>query len=287
MAGKKRRISVLDVVIGAFLLLVVVMVLFPFLHMLAVSLSGNAYVMAGQVSLIPKGFTLDMYKHIMKDGEFFMAYANTIQYTVVGTGISLLITSMGAYALSRRNMVGNRFFTILVTITMFFSGGMIPTYLVVKEYGLLDSMWAVVLPAAVSTFNLMVMRTSFEAFPEEIVESGKMDGLNDIGIFFRLVVPTSKAIFATIGLYYAVSLWNAYFIPFIYLNDPDLYPLQVILQQMLAAGASEINAVEEEFIVEQSLKYASILVAIAPIVAVYPFLQKYFVKGTMIGSVKG
>lgn len=277
----------MDWLLGFFMVLVMGSVLIPFIHMIAVSFSSNGYVMRGEVSLWPKGFTFDMYEYIMHDKKFFTAYGNTLRYTLLGTVISLTITAMGAYALSRREMVGNKLFTIMVTITMFFGGGMIPTYLIVKNYGLLDTIWAVVLPGAVSTWNLIVMRSFFEAFPKEIVESGMVDGLNDWGIFFRLVLPTSKAILATIGLYYAVSLWNAYFIPFIYLNSPDLYPLQVVLQQMLTAGISEASAVEDTMIVAETMKYACVIVAIAPIMCVYPFLQKYFVKGVLVGSVKG
>ncbi len=287
MVTKKQRFHIMDFFLGIFMVIIMGAILIPFIHMIAVSLSSNGPVMRGEVSLWPKGFTFDMYKHIMHDSKFFTAYSNTIQYTLIGTTISLVITAMGAYALSRKEMVGNKLFSIMITITMFFGGGMIPTYLVVKNYGLLDTMWAVVLPGAVTTWNLIVMRSFFDAFPKEIVESGMVDGLNDAGVFFRLVLPTSKAVLATIGLYYAVSLWNAYFIPFIYLNSPDLYPLQVVLQQMLTAGISEASAVEDTMIVAETMKYACVIVAIAPIMCVYPFLQKYFVKGVLVGSVKG
>lgn len=218
-----------------------------------------------------------------------LLYCNTILYTLLGTTLSLSITAMGAYALSAKRMVGHKFFSMMIVFTMFFQGGMIPTYLVVKNYGLLDTIWAVILPGAVSTWNFIVMRSFFDNYPSEIEESGRMDGLTDAGVFFRLVLPTSKAVMATIGLYYAVSLWNAYFTPFIYLNDPDLFPLQLILHELLAAGSSN-NAtvgVGDVLVVEESLKYATVLVSIAPIMCVYPFLQKYFVKGVMIGSVKG
>lgn len=185
-------------------------------------------------------------------------------------------------------MIGHKFFSMMIVFTMFFQGGMIPTYLVVKSYGLLDTIWGVILPGAVSTWNFIVMRSFFDNYPSEIEESGKVDGLTDAGVFFRLVLPTSKAVLATIGLYYAVSLWNAYFIPFIYLNDPDLFSLQLILHELLSAGSSN-NAtvgVGDVLVVEESLKYATVLVSIAPIMCVYPFLQKYFVKGVMIGAVK-
>lgn len=229
------------------------------------------------------------YLDITDNRYFGYDYGNTILYTVLGTTISLSITAMGAYALSAKRMIGHKFFSMMIVFTMFFQGGMIPTYLVVKSYGLLDTIWGVILPGAVSTWNFIVMRSFFDNYPSEIEESGKVDGLTDAGVFFRLVLPTSKAVLATIGLYYAVSLWNAYFIPFIYLNDPDLFSLQLILHELLSAGSSN-NAtvgVGDVLVVEESLKYATVLVSIAPIMCVYPFLQKYFVKGVMIGAVKG
>ena len=271
------------------MIIVVLLILLPMIHMLAVSFSSDVYVMQGKVGLWPKGFTAKTYGYVFEDDRIFRSYGNTILYTVLGTTISLSITAMGAYALSAKRMIGHKFFSMMIVFTMFFQGGMIPTYLVVKSYGLLDTIWGVILPGAVSTWNFIVMRSFFDNYPSEIEESGKVDGLTDAGVFFRLVLPTSKAVLATIGLYYAVSLWNAYFIPFIYLNDPDLFSLQLILHELLSAGSSN-NAtvgVGDVLVVEESLKYATVLVSIAPIMCVYQFLQKYFVKGVMIGAVKG
>lgn len=286
---KKLRFSAYDFILYTFMLVVVLMILLPMLHMLAVSFSSDIFVMQGKVGLWPKGFTAKTYGYVFEDKRLFNSYGNTIFYTVTGTVLSLSITSMGAYALSARRMIGHKFFSMMIVFTMFFQGGMIPTYLVVKGYGLLDTLWAVILPGAVSTWNFIVMRSFFDNYPAEIEESGRVDGLTDAGIFFRLVLPTSKAVLATIGLYYAVGLWNAYFIPFIYLNDPDLFPLQLILRELLSAGSSN-NAtvgVGDVLVVEESLKYATVLVSILPIMCVYPFMQKYFVKGVMIGAVKG
>lgn len=286
---KKSRISALDIVLYAFMIIVLLAILLPMIHMLAVSFSSDRYVLQGKVGLWPKGFTLKTFGYVFEDKKIFRSYGNTILYTVLGTTLSLTITAMGAYALSGKRMVGHKFFSMMIVFTMFFQGGMIPTYLTVKSYHLLDTIWAVILPGAVSTWNFIVMRSFFDNFPSEIIESGKVDGLNDAGIFFHLVLPTSKSVLATIGLYYAVSIWNAYFIPFIYLNNPDLFPLQLVLHELLAAGSSN-NAtvgVGDVLVVEESLKYATVLVSIAPIMCVYPFLQKYFVKGVMIGAVKG
>ena len=286
---KKIRFTPFDVLLYLFMLIVVLLILLPMVHMIAVSFSSDVFVMKGQVGLWPRGFTAKTYGYVFSDKRIFRSYANTILYTVLGTTLSLTITAMGAYALSAQRMIGHRFFSMMIVFTMFFQGGMIPTYLTIKNYHLLDTIWAVILPGAVSTWNFIVMRSFFDSYPKEIEESGKVDGLTDAGVFFRLVLPTSKAVLATIGLYYAVSIWNAYFTPFIYLSSPDLFPLQLILHELLSAGSSN-NAtvgVGDVLVVEESLKYATVLVSIAPIMCVYPFLQKYFVKGVMIGAVKG
>lgn len=286
---KKKRITGFSIFTYTFITLIFLLTLLPIIHMIAISLSSDTFVMQGKVGLFPRGFTIKMYEYVFEDKRLFRAYGNTLLYTVAGTALSLSVTAMGAFALSKQRMVFSKFFSILILITMFFGGGMIPTYITVKNYGILDSIWAVILPGMVSTWNFIIMRSFFDAFPTELEESGKIDGLNDIGIFIHLVIPVSKAVFATIGLYYAVSLWNAYFNPFIYLNSPDKFPLQLILREILMSGSSNSNTVGvgDVTVVEESLKYATVLVSIIPIIAVYPFIQKYFVKGVMVGSVKG
>ncbi len=286
---KKIRVAPFDILLYLLMLAVVLLILLPMVHMIAVSFSSDVYVMKGQVGLWPRGFTVKTFGYVFEDTRIFRSYGNTILYTVLGTALSLTITAMGAYALSAKRMIGHKLFSMMIVFTMFFQGGMIPTYLTVKNYHLLDTIWAVILPGAVSTWNFIVMRSFFDSYPSEIEESGKVDGLTDAGVFFRLVLPTSKAVLATIGLYYAVGIWNAYFTPFIYLNSPERFPLQLILHELLSAGSSN-NAtvgVGDVLVVEESLKYATVLVSIAPIMCVYPFLQKYFVKGVMIGAVKG
>lgn len=243
--------------------------------------------MAGKVSIFPKGITTKMYQLILEDGKFLRAYVNTVVYTALGTAIALITTAMGAYALSRRQLVGQKLYTALITFTMFFSGGLIPTFLTLKSYHMLDTIWAIVLPSAVSTWNLIIMRSFFVSYPKEIIESGMIDGLNDASVFFRLILPTSKAILATIGLYYAVGYWNSYLPALIYLNDSTKYPVQLLLRQMLVSAATQMNELSDTVIVEESLKYASIVVTALPIICVYPFIQKYFVKGTMVGYIKG
>ncbi|MEK4853571.1 carbohydrate ABC transporter permease [Paenibacillus sp. FSL H7-0756] len=287
----KFRINLFSIINGIALLMVVAVTLYPFVHMLAVSLSSDSNVIQNKVSIWPKGFNLDMYKVVLEDSKIWVAYKNTIVYTFTGTLISLLITSTGAYALSRSDMALRKSLTMLIVVTMFFSGGMIPTFLVVRSLNLVDTVWGMVLPGAVSTWNLILMRTFFAGIPKELEESGRMDGLNDIGIFARIIVPLSKASFATIALFYAVSMWNNFLGPLLYLRSSELFPLQVLLRNMVLAGTSSSGDVTgiggDNQIVEESLKYATIMVSTLPILAVYPFIQKYFVQGAMIGAVKG
>jgi putative aldouronate transport system permease protein len=286
--NKKEKFSIYNLFMFLFLLIIVISMLYPFIYMVSVSLSKDIYIMRSQVTLFPKGFNLKMYKLVLSDKIIYTAYANTILYVLTGTTISLIITVSGAFALSKNRVIFHKFFTFMIIITMFFGGGMIPTYLTVRNLGMLDSIWAVILPGAVSTWNLIITRSFFDQFPNEIEEAGKIDGLNDIGVLWYLVLPVSTAVLATIGLFYAVAQWNAFFGPFIYLTTQSKFPLQLILQQLLSAGSSNSATVSgDSTIVEESLKYATVIVSMAPIIAVYPFLQKYFVKGVMIGSVKG
>ncbi|MEK0315612.1 carbohydrate ABC transporter permease [Cohnella sp. 56] len=288
----EKKISVFSIVNLLLLTAVALATLYPFIYMVAVSLSGSNYVLKGMVSWFPRGFNLDMYKLVLQDPRIMHAYVNTIVYASAGTLVALVVTGLGAYALSKPEMLFGRGFTVLIVITMFFSGGMIPTFLVVKEMGIMDTLWAMVLPGAVSTWNLLIMRTFFAGIPRELEESGKLDGLSDLGIFARIVVPLSGAIFATIGLFYAVGLWNNFLNPLLYLRDPDLFPLQVILRNLLLAGqagAGDLTAAKggDSVIVEESYKFAVILVSTLPILCVYPFVQRFFVRGVMIGAVKG
>ncbi|NEN84803.1 carbohydrate ABC transporter permease [Paenibacillus elgii] len=286
-----RRWSWFDAVNIVLLLGVAVATLYPFVYMAAVSLSKDIYVMKNEVFLWPKGFNFNMYEVVFRDKQIWSAYGNTILYVTLGTAVSLVVTSMGAYALSRKDMVFQRGFTLMIVFTMFFSGGMIPTFLIVRELGLVDTIWAMVLPGAVNTWNLIIMRTFFSGMPKELEESGRMDGLTDIGVFVRIVLPLSKAVFATIGLFYAVALWNNFYLPLLYLRQPDLFPLQVLLRNLILAGAvnsGEVTSIGgDNLIVEDSLKFATIMVSTVPILLIYPFIQKYFVKGVMIGAVKG
>ncbi|MFK7694891.1 carbohydrate ABC transporter permease [Paenibacillus sp. HJGM_3] len=286
----RQRSNWFDYVNGAILLGVVVACLYPFLYMLGVSFSGSGPIAQGEVWLLPKEFNTDMYRYVFRDGRIMTGYKNTLIYVTLGTAVSLIVTSFGAYALSKKMMVLHKTFIILIVFTMFFSGGMIPTFLVVKSLGLLDTMWAMVLPGAVATWNLLIMRTFFMGLPNELEESGKIDGLSELGILFRIVLPLSKPVLATIGLFYAVGIWNGFMGALMYLRDHHLFPLQLILRNIVLSGemTSAQGPIGGEFTInENALKYAAIMVSTLPILLIYPFIQKYFAKGALIGSVKG
>lgn len=287
----KKKVSVFDVVNVLLMAFLFVVTVYPFVYMIAVSLSDSVSVMKGNVFLWPKGFNVDMYKIVLTDPRIWIGYRNTVLYTLTGTAVSLLLTAMAAYALSKPRMMLHKPITVLIVITMFFSGGMIPTFLVVKSYGLVDTFWSMIIPGAVSAWYLIMMRTFFAGLPQELEEAGKMDGLNDIGIFIRIALPLSKAVLATIGLFYAVGIWNNFYSALIYLRNPDLVPLQVILRNIVLAGQTNMDGTftlgKDQKIVEESLKYATILVGTLPILVTYPFLQKYFIKGVTVGSLKG
>lgn len=287
---EKKKISIWTVLKVVFLTFMVLITLYPFIFMVSASLSDKLSVMRNEIILWPKGLNFEAYKFVFRDRRIFRAYENTIIYVVLGTAISMTVTTLGAYGLSKKNrLVFFKFFNLLIVITMFFGGGMIPKYLVVKELKLLDTIWAVVLPSAISAWNVIVMRTFFMEFPEEIEQSGFIDGLNDLGVLYYLVLPTSGAILATMSLFNAVGYWNSFMEPFLYLQDQKKLPLQVILRSIVIQGSSLENQYVsvDTPVVEESLKYATIIVSVIPIMTIYPFTQKYFMKGVMVGSLKG
>ncbi|NQX58070.1 carbohydrate ABC transporter permease [Paenibacillus qinlingensis] len=265
--------------------------LFPFVHMAAVSISSAESVTTNQISLWPKGINFDAYTAVLRDERILIGYKNTLIYVVLGTTLSLIFTTMGAYSLSRRNLVFGKAFMLMIVFTMLFSGGLIPTYLVVRNYGLLDTIWAMVLPGLVSSWYLIIMRTFFQGIPKELEESGKIDGLSDLGILIHVVLPLSKPVIMTISLFYAVQIWGNFFYALIFIRNADLFPLQVTIRNIVLVGqmtdTTVSSAIGNKQVVLESLKYAVILVGTLPILLVYPFIQKHFVKGAMMGSVKG
>lgn len=276
-----------------------VLVLYPVIYILSASISTPSYVNSGEMWLLPKGITFEGYVRVFENSKIWVGYGNTILYTIVGTAINLLVTLPAAYALSRKDFVGRGFFMGMFLVTMFFSGGLIPTYLVVKQLGLVNSMWALILPGAASVWNIIVARTFFQStIPIELQEAAHMDGCTNLRLFLKIVVPLSTPIIAVMALFYGVGHWNSYFNALVYLNDQSKYPLQMVLRQILvlqemstSAGAATSGeaamAMNAKADMAALLKYAVIIVATLPIIAVYPFVQRYFVQGVMIGSVKG
>ena len=274
------------------MLLLISTMIYPFIYMLSISLSSHEFVVKNEVFFWPKGFTMEWYARVFADDRIFIGYRNTIIYVIIGTISSLIVTSLGAFALSKSHMIWRGPLTFCIVFSILFSGGMIPTYLVVKSLGLINTMGAMVLPNLVSSFNVLVFRAFFEGLPAELEDSGKIDGVNDFGYFLRIVAPLSKAVFAAIGLFTAVAIWNDFYTPFLYIKDQNLYPLQVFLRDLVIAGQLDVEATAAQRTnstetVIQSLKYATIIVGTLPILILYPFLQKHFVKGVLIGSVKG
>jgi ABC-type sugar transport system, permease component len=266
-------------------------ILLPFIYILSVSISDPDLAIKGQIWLLPKGITLKAYKYVFDFPGFWNAYYNTIWYTTVATIIGIVVSIITSYPLSQKNLDGRNIFMIFLMITMYFSGGMIPTYLVIKTLHLVDTRWVMVVPGAVVVFYIIMMRTFFQAIPDSLIESAKIDGASHFVILLKVIIPLSKAVIAVIMLYYAVNNWNSYFSALIYLNNSKLFPVQIILQKVLisvqANRALEGMQTTERQTLGMGIRYGMIIITILPIVCVYPFLQKYFMKGVMIGAVKG
>jgi putative aldouronate transport system permease protein len=275
-----------------FLSALMIATMYPILYVAFASFSEPALMMAHKGILWkPLGFSLETYGAVFSNPMILLGYRNTLFIVIVGVALNLLLTSFAAYALSRKTLQYRKQLTLFIVFTMFFSGGLIPFYLLVRGLGITDTLWALILPTAISAFNLIIMRTSFEAVPDALEESAKIDGANDFGILFRIFLPLCKPVLAVVGLYYGVSHWNSWFNAMIFLQDRSLYPLQLILREILIIGEANSMAEgasqDEIIILGETLKYATIMVATLPIFLVYPFLQKYFVKGALIGAIKG
>lgn len=274
-----------------FMILVVFVTLYPFVYLVAQSFSSEAAIYAGKVSFVPVEFTTKTYEVILSKPDFFLYYKNTIVYSVVGTLISVAGSAMLAYPLSKDRLVLNKFFTPFVVFTMFFAGGMIPNYILVAQtLHMRDTMWAVVLPGCISTFNVLIMKSFFASLPKELEEAASIDGMSAYGTFLKIIIPLSKPIMATMFLFYIVGIWNSWFGPFLYLDSKSKWPVALYLRQIImgATGTTEIGAgAEEASQISANVRSCCMVLTAAPIICVYPFVQKYFVQGMMIGSVKG
>ena len=298
MFALKRRRSysdkIFDVVNVLIMVLVLIVFLWPLWFVLIASISDPFAVTKGEIFLFPRGLTLESYKAIMKYSTIVTGYGNSIYYTVVGTVINLILSVCFAYPLSRKNFPLKKVFLLLFLFTMYFNGGLVPTYLVVKSLGIANTRWAMIIPNAISVYNCLVVRNYFvNSIPGELEEAAILDGANTAQYLTRVVLPLSKPVLAVVGLYYAVSHWNDYYNALIYLQDIELYPLQSILKsimsstQMINDPSLSPEAVELLVRQEMTMKYSVIVAAALPMLCLYPFIQKYFVKGVMVGAVKG
>lgn len=292
MAVAKKTIGdqISNLFIIASMWVVMIITLYPFLFVFSMSISDPKYVLDQSVWLFPKGFSVESYKRVFENPDIWTSYYNTIFYTAIGTALNVMLTIFGAYPLSRKNFFARKQLMIFIVFTMFFSGGLIPLFILIKDLGLYNTRWAMIIPGVISAFLLIVARTFFQSIPESLDESAKIDGANDIMILFKIIMPLSKPIIAVLALFYAVGHWNSYFSAMIYLPDANLQPLQLYLVKILIQNQDKLSeGMTDELdraLFTLQLKYSIIIVAVLPILLVYPFLQKYFAKGVMLGSLK-
>ena len=282
--------------IGVYVLLTIAMliVLYPLYFVVIASVSDPMDVLAGKVIWKPSGFSLEAYRMVFKDSQVMTGYRNTIAYTLAGTSLNIMLSIAAAYPLSRRNLKGKGLVMGMMVFTMFFSGGLIPTYITISNLGLLNTFAVMILPTAISVYNVMIMRTFFmNSIPYELEEAAYVDGATHFRTLYSVVLPLSKPILAVMVLFYAIAHWNSYFNAMIYLSDKERYPLQLVLRTILVQSQSseeilaDVQGTFNRMLMSETIKYALIIVASVPVLCLYPFLQKYFVQGVMIGSVKG
>lgn len=297
--GKIRGLDdkIIDAVVGVISALVLLITLYPLIYCVSASFSDPIRVMAGELKLLPLGFTLEGYQIILDYDPIWIGYRNSLFYTIVGTSINMMLTIPCAYALSRKDLDGRNILTLIFSFTMFFSGGMIPSYLLMRNLGMINTVWAVLMPGAVSMWNCIIARTYFQgSISFEMQESAMLDGCSNVKLLLHIILPLSKPMMAVIALYYAVGHWNSYFNALIYLNNLDLYPLQLFLRNilitdqmmdMLGADSDAAQAIMRRIQLKESMKFGIIIISSLPMLLLYPFLQKYFVKGVMIGAIKG
>jgi len=294
-----RADKIFLIFVYVFLAISLLIVLYPLIYIISASISNPHLVNSGEMWLLPKGITFEGYRTLLGNSSIWRGYLNTIYYTVLGTSINLLVTLPCAYALSREDFYGRRAFTNFILVTMFLSGGLIPSYLLIRSLGMLNTVWALVIPGAVSVYNVVVTRTFFQStIPREMEEAAIVDGCSDFRLFMQIVLPLSTPIIAVMALFYGVGHWNSFFSALIYLSDRSMYPLQMILREILILqdmSSNTVNNVTSEMAnmlyskqqLAQVIKYGVMIVSSLPVIIVYPFLQKYFVKGMMVGSIKG
>ncbi|MGI6017707.1 MAG: carbohydrate ABC transporter permease [Marvinbryantia sp.] len=287
--AKEPHDIVFTIINTIIMLFVIAVTLYPFWYVLVGSFSSVGHLVENGFVLWPDGFHFDAYKQVFRNDLIPTAYKNTILVTVIGTVISMVLTILGAYVLSIKNLPGKKGLTIFFVLTMLFNGGLVPTYLVVSELKLIDSLLALILPTAISTYNMVLMRNFFQSVPNELYETACIDGESMMGYLVHILLPLSKASIATIVMFYAVAYWNDYFKSLIYIRDSALWPMQTVLRQALQTAQFNTMMYEDaaQSLSTETLKDAMIVVSVLPILCIYPFVQKYFVKGVMVGSLKG
>lgn len=281
-----------DTGIYVILSLLVIVTLYPLLYVLFASVSDASQLISYKGLLWkPLGLSFDAYRSVMDNPGILTGYKNTLFIVVAGVLLNLIMTALGAYVLSRKNVLWNNAFMFFIVFTMFFQGGLIPMYLIVKDVGLLDSLWATIVPFSISTFNLIIMRTAFMGIPDGLEESAKIDGAGHFTILFRIILPLSMPVIAVMILYYAVDKWNGWFYASVFIKSRNLFPLQLVLREILISNSTDSMSTGanagDRFQIGETIKYATIVVATLPILALYPFVQRFFVKGVMVGSLKG
>ncbi len=289
MTKGEKAFQVFDVVL---MTLLIILTLYPVMYVLFVSFSEPMAYMKNTNSFLlgPVGFSLKSYQFVFKYGTIWTGYLNTIFIVVVGTSINMVLTIAAAYVLSRRQLGARKFLTIAIMFTRYFSGGMIPSFLIIRSLGFMNSLWALILPVAVNTFNLVIMRTAFDGVPESMEESAKLDGANQLTILVKIMVPLVVPTIAVLVLYYGVYHWNSWFNALLYIRKREKYPLQLILRELIIENSSANDvglSGDDDAFLSETIKYSTIVISTVPILLLYPFLQKYFVKGVMVGAVKG
>lgn len=294
--SQTRNDSVFGFFNSVFIIFLTIITLYPLIYVVSASFSAPSAVTTGKMWLWPVDFTLEGYQRVMRNSEIWMGYKNTIIYTAIQVAVSLFTTLPGAYALTVKPLPGRKFIVFVFSVTMFFSGGMIPLYVICRNLGIVNTMWAVILPSATSMWYMILTRTFYQStIPHELEEAAEIDGCTPFGTFLRVVLPLSGAIIAVMALYFGVARWNSYFGEMIFFRDRELYNLQLFLREILVVvefnekNTSNADAISmaEQIRISAIIKYATMIVATVPLIAAYPFVQRYFVKGVMIGSIKG
>ena len=280
----------MDIIVHTLLILLTLFFLFPFLNVLSLSISESSHVLKADVLFWPRGLSVEAYKKMLNDLTIVHAFGNSVFVAAVGCIFSLLMTAMAAYPLVFSDAPGKKIYSLMIMLTMWFDGGMVRTFVTMSKYGLVDNLWVLILLSLVSAYNVMVVKAFYTSLPMSLIEAARIDGANDPYILFRIVVPLAKPVLATVALWVIVGHWNAYLTPLIYMRSDTNYTLQLKLQQLLAGNTMDAESIAENWQIRglnEQLKYATVVIAMIPMLVIYPFFQRFFVKGVMIGAVKG